>query len=157
MQRSAEEILAIHDVVVRYGFVVDDRDWERMSEVFTEDAVIDFRDQRADPPRGLTPIIGRDEIVRQFRDVLTHPFQHMIVARTIDDVSDREVVVRGKALCPVPGAIIDFEYRDVVVLTDDGWRIKHKSVKRYNTEPAPWTVEAAGVWQARGAIFEGIA
>ena len=77
--RSAEDILAIQAVVVLYGFLIDDREWDRFDQVFTEDAVVDFRDHSAQPPRGLAPIVGRAEIVRQFRDVLTHPYQHMLV------------------------------------------------------------------------------
>jgi hypothetical protein len=65
-KRAAEDTLAIQAVVVLYGFLIDDREWDRFDQVFTEDAVIDFRDQSAEPPRGLAPIVGRAEIVRQF-------------------------------------------------------------------------------------------
>ena len=102
-KRSAEDILAIQAVVVRYGFLIDDREWDRFDEVFTEDAVVDFRDQSAQPPTGLAPIVGRAEIVRQFRDVLTHPYQHMLVNHVIEDVSPDEVVVRSKAPRRRPG------------------------------------------------------
>jgi hypothetical protein len=150
--RSAEEILAIQDVVVRYGYVIDDRDWDAIDEVLTEDAVIDYRDQRANPPRGLAPLVGRNEIIRHFRDILTHPYQHIIVNHQIEDVSEDEVIVRSKALCPIPGQmLLDIEYRDVVVRTTDGWRIKHISVKRYNDEPAPWLAEQIPLWRSRGA------
>ena len=46
-KRSAEDILAIQAVVVLYGFLIDDREWDRFDQVFTEDAVVDFRDQSA--------------------------------------------------------------------------------------------------------------
>ena len=68
VKRSAEEILEIQAVVVRYGFLLDDREWDRFDEVFTEDAVVDFRDHSSQPPAGLAPIAGRAEIIRQFRD-----------------------------------------------------------------------------------------
>jgi SnoaL-like domain len=111
--RSAADVLAIHDVVVRYGYVIDDRAWDRIDEVFTDDAVVDCRDQGTNPPSGLAPIVGRDEIVRHFRDVLTHPYQHMILNHQIVDVSEDEVIVRSKALCPMPGRVmVDLEYRD---------------------------------------------
>jgi hypothetical protein len=152
--RSAEDTLAIQEVIVRYGFVVDDRDWAAFDEVFTDDAVIDFRNQDANPPNGLAPLVGRDEIVRQFRDVLTHPYQHMIVNHLIEDVSDDEVIVRSKALFPVPGrCIADTLYRDVVVRTPRGWRIKHKSIKSYNQDPTPWSVAQVDIWRSRGAEF----
>ena len=100
MKRSAEEILEIQAVVVLYGFLIDDREWDRFEEVFTEDAVVDFRDHSSQPPAGLAPIAGRAEIIRQFRDVLTHPYQHMLVNHVIEDVSPDEVLVRSKALLP---------------------------------------------------------
>ncbi len=150
--RSAEDILEIQDVVVRYGYVIDDQDWDAIDQVLTEDAVIDYRDQRSDPPRGLAPLVGRQEILHHFRDVLTHPYQHMIVNHQIEDVSEDEVIVRSKALCPIPGQVmLDVEYRDVVVRTDAGWRIKHKSVKRYNLDPPQWAAEQFPVWRSRGA------
>ena len=131
--RTAEDTLEIQAVVVRYGFLIDDRDWASFDQVFTEDAVVDFRNHAADPPTGVGPIAGRDEIVRQFRDVLKHPYQHMLVSHVIDDVSADEVIVRSKALLPLPGdRIADIEYRDCVVRTPQGWRIKSKGIKNHH-------------------------
>ncbi len=153
-RRRLEDTLAIQDVVVRYGYFVDDRDWDGFDEVFTDDAVVDFRDQRTDPPSGLAPLTGRDEILRYYRDLLTHPYQHMLVNHQIDDVSEDEVIVRSKALLPIPGQIVfDTSYRDVVVRTAKGWRIKHKSIKSYNQDPAPWAAAQRDIWRARGAEF----
>jgi ketosteroid isomerase-like protein len=153
--RSADDILAIQDVVVRYGYLIDDRDWAAIDLVFTDDAVIDYRNQEVQPPRGLAPLIGRDEILRHFRDILTHPYQHMLVNHQIEDVSDDEVIVRSKALLPIPGrAILDIEYRDVVVRTPQGWRIKQKSIKRYNQDPGSWAAAQLDIWRSRGARFD---
>ena len=153
--RSAEDILAIQAVTVLYGFLLDDREWDRFDEVFTEDAVVDFRDQSVRPPTGLAPIVGRAEIVRQFRDVLTHPYQHMLVNHVIEDVSPDEVVVRSKALLPTPGgSVADIVYHDTVIRTPDGWRISRKAIKRYNFDPpSPWGIEQARIWHSRGARF----
>ena len=153
--RSADDILAIQAVTVLYGFLVDDRAWDRFGEVFTEDAVVDFRDRSAQPPTGLAPITGRAEIVRQFRDVLTHPYQHMLVNHVIEDVSADESLVRSKALLPTPGGLVaDIMYHDTVVRTQDGWRISYKAIKRYNFDPpSPWGIEQAKIWHSRGARF----
>jgi len=159
IRRSAEEILAIQTVVVRYGFVLDDRDWDGFRQVFTDDAVIDFGAGHAsslagDRTGGLAPIVGRDEIVRQFRDILTHPYQHMLVNHLVEDVSTDEVVVRSKALLPIPGQLIlETVYRDVVVRTSEGWRIKHKSVKGHSTDRSPWLAGEVATWIANGATF----
>jgi len=133
-RRDAADTLEIQEVVVRYGFLIDDRDWSAFDQVFTDDAVVDYRLQVGDALTGVGPIVGRDEVVRQIRD-LQHPYQHMLVSQVIDDVSADEVVVRSKALLPLPGGgIADILYRDVVVRTEQGWRIKHKSIKSYNTD-----------------------
>jgi hypothetical protein len=128
--RAPADTLAIQDVVVRYGFLIDDRDWDHFDQVFTDDAVVDYR------PAGLGPFSGRDEILSYWREA-EHPYQHMLVAQVIDDVSADEVVVRSKALCPLPGNwIADLMYRDVVVRTPAGWRIKRKETKSYRPATA---------------------
>jgi hypothetical protein len=118
---SAEDVLAIQAVIMKYGFLIDDREYDRMGEVFTQDAVVDYR------PGGEGPYVGLPEI-EQAMHTLQHPVQHMMVSHLIDNVSGAEVVVRTKALIPLQvGGIADICYRDVLVRTADGWRIKDKS------------------------------
>lgn len=132
MARTPQDTLEIQELVVRYGFVVDDREWDGFGDILTEDAVIDLRDHDVDPPAGLGPYTGLDEITHHYRDVLTHPSQHMLVNHVIDDVSDDEVVVRSKALVLLPEQkAARLVYRDVVVRTPKGWRIRQKNVKLY--------------------------
>ena len=122
---SSEDVLAIQYVIMKYGFLIDDREFGRLGEVFTEDAVVDYR------PGGEGPFIGLGEIDRAMR-TLQHPVQHMLVSHIIDSVSGDEVVTRTKALVPLQnGTIADIAYRDVVVRTPAGWRIKDKSVRSY--------------------------
>ena len=152
--RPTEDTLAILDVVARYGFVVDERDWAGFERVFTDDAVFDSRDHDYDPPRGFAPLHGRDEIVRAFRDVYTHPIQHMIVTSVVDDVSPDEVVVRSKGLFPIP----DFQffegvYTDRVIRTDRGWRIRHKAFRRFGRGSTPWMKESTKEALKRGATL----
>ena len=154
-RRSAEDTLAILDVVGRYGFVVDDRDWDGFAQVFTDDAVFDSRDHDSDPPRGFAPITGRQAIVEAFRDLYVHPTQHMVVTSIIEDVSADEVIVRSKGIFPIP----DFQffegvYTDVVVRTDSGWRIRHKTFKRLGQGATPWMRDSGREALRRGAILE---
>ena len=154
-RRSAEDTLAILDVVARYGFVVDDRDWEAFDRVFTEDAVFDPRDHGLEPPRGFAPLIGLEEIVRSFRDVYTHPLQHMVVASVIDDVSPDEVVVRSKGVFPIPEfQFFEGMYTDILVRTEAGWRIRHKTFKRFGKGATPWMRQVTRDAQAKGATLE---
>lgn len=133
---GVEDVLSIHAVVEKYGFLIDDRAFDRLGEVFTDDARVDYRDQRADPPSGNGPFVGLVEIERQMH-ILEHPVQHMLVSHLIDSASDGEVVIRSKALVPLhSGAIADIEYRDVVVRTPAGWRIRDKSIRSHRPLPA---------------------
>jgi hypothetical protein len=78
----------------------------------------------------------------------------MLVAHQIEAVSDDEVVVRSKALLPIPGqCIVDTMYRDVVVRTPRGWRIKHKSIKRYSQDLPVWATDQLEVWKQNGATL----
>jgi hypothetical protein len=125
---APQDALAVQAVVQKYGFLIDDRRWDDFDEVFTEDAVVDFRIGGTGPD----PLVGRGEIIRQFRDVFKHPFQHMLVSHLFEEATDDEVIVWSKALLPLrEGGIADIVYRDVVVRTSDGWRIKDKSIKSY--------------------------
>ena len=154
MVLTAEDRLDIHDVLTRYGFVVDDRDWAGFASVFTPDAVIDFGGGDEAAKSGLAPIVGVEEIVRQYRDVLTHPLQHVIVNHVMDPVSADEVVVCSKALFPVPeDGIFEGLYRDVVVRTPEGWRIKHKSMTSFGGAGSPWLAMNHQRMQERGAKF----
>jgi hypothetical protein len=56
----------------------------------------------------------------------------MLVSHIIDSVAGDEVVTRTKALVPLhEGGIADIAYRDVLVRTPAGWRIKDKSIRSY--------------------------
>jgi len=122
---SADDVVAIQAVIMKYGFLIDDREFERMGEVFTKDAVVDYR------PGGEGPFVGLHEIDRAMR-TLQHPVQHMMVSHIIDRVSGDEVVTRTKALIPLQaGGIADIAYRDVLIRTPAGWRIKNKSTHSY--------------------------
>ena len=122
---SAEDVVAIQAVIMKYGFLIDDREFDRMGEVFTEDAIVDYR------PSGEGPFVGLAEIRRAMK-TLQHPVQHMMVSHIIDNVSGDEVVTRTKALIPLQvGGIADITYRDLLVRTPAGWRITDKSTRSY--------------------------
>lgn len=125
---TADDAVAIQSVVVKYGFLIDDREFDRLGEVFTEDASVDLR---PDSSEGIRPMNGLTEIEQGYA-ALSHPVQHMLVSQLLEPRSADEVIVRSKALIPLEnGAIADIAYRDVVVRTAQGWRIKDKRVKSY--------------------------
>ena len=48
--------LELHELPGRYGDAIDDRDWERLGQIFTDDAVFDLTDLGARRLEGLEDI-----------------------------------------------------------------------------------------------------
>lgn len=148
MSLSAEDRLNILELVARYGHVLDDRDWAAVELIFTSDAVVDFQGS------AMAPLQGLESIVHHYRDIGAHPLQHILVSSIIEEIAAGQVVVRSKALFPIPGhRAFEGLYTDVVVSTSQGWRIKHKQVKHFDTEPSPYRQAAWEKMKERGAQF----
>jgi hypothetical protein len=62
-KRTAEDALAIQEVVTAYGHAIDDRDWDAFGNLVTDDVIIDDRNHDVDPPAGNGPYLGRDQIL----------------------------------------------------------------------------------------------
>ena len=110
----------LHELPGRYGDAIDDRDWEGLSRIFTDDATFDLTDL------GSRKLVGIDDI-RRFMDVeAQHPQTHMMTNIYVDEtpecvkMSFRIVALRkGQSVGTA-------SYYDVVVKTPDGWRVKER-------------------------------
>jgi len=129
---SLQEIsdrLEIQELLVRYSHAVDTRDWDAFERVFTDDAVIDYTEMGG--PRG-----GVKE-TRAFLEKampMFSSFQHM-VSNTVLELDGDEA--RSRTICHNPMVIDQGEagphvffcglwYRDLLVRTEAGWRIKDR-------------------------------
>ena len=114
----------MHELPGRYGDAIDDRDWERLGAIFTEDAVFDLTDLGA--PR----LVGLAEIRRFMDEDAQHPLTHMMTNIYVDEtaagvrMSFRIVALQKDR--PVGTA----SYYDTVVKTADGWRVKDRLITR---------------------------
>jgi 3-phenylpropionate/cinnamic acid dioxygenase small subunit len=116
------DILAIHDVLARYGHIVDDADWPRLSDVFTLDGVFDLE------AIGRGSAAGLPELQACFAG-LDHPLAHHTTNVTIEPVDGGRGRVRSKYLVVTDdGRARSGEYHDDVVLTAQGWRIERRTV-----------------------------
>ncbi len=119
---ESAEILAIHDLLTRYGHVVDDADWERLSEVFCDDGEFDLE------ALGRGTARGREELRACFAQ-LDHPLAHHTTNVTIEADGERRARVRCKYLVVSDdGRVRSGEYHDDVVRTSAGWRIERRTV-----------------------------
>ena len=127
---DASDVIAIHQLLGRYGHLIDGRRWDEFALLFTADASIDYIGGT-----GRVERTGRDAITAWFRDVGDqHPPAHHVTNIVVDDRADREgpVDVHSKFIAPftrsehVPKRLYGGDYHDVVVRVDGRWRFAHK-------------------------------
>ncbi len=105
--------LALHELPGRYGDLIDDRDWDGLSQIFVDEATFEIPDEVLD---GL-------EAIREFMRGAKHPRTHLMTNVVVDETDD-EVILRSRLIgMRRDGRFISGRYRDVVVKTDDGWRV----------------------------------
>ncbi|WP_280384612.1 nuclear transport factor 2 family protein [Nocardia wallacei] len=121
---SMTDRLAIHELLALHGHLSDAGDFDRMSEVFTDDVVYDMNEYGA----GL--VHGRDAL----RDAALelgdgNPVGHHVTNIVITATDGDTVLVRAKGIgVAVDGTVASVTYDDIVRRTADGWRIAHRRV-----------------------------
>lgn len=120
MELSVEDRLDLYEIPGRYGDSIDDRNWDRLREIFTEDGVFDLTDL------GSRRLEGIDEIVDFMEEEAAHPRTHMMTNIYVNptdygaDLRFRIVALLGQ------GKTGTASYYDEVVKTPEGWRVKHR-------------------------------
>ncbi len=138
MALSLQEIsdrMEIQELLVAYSYAIDGRDFDALDDVFTPDAHIDYSEMG-----------GSAGNVAETKDFLQKNmgnfagFQHMVATTKMvfgeKDDQGRDVV-HTKTICHNPMVIDKGEgkthvffcglwYRDVIVRTEQGWRIKDR-------------------------------
>ena len=116
------DVLAIGQVQARYGYLMDDLDWDAIGEVFTEDCVFDAS------AFGLEPAIGYAG-VRAMHEGADHPLAHHATNVLVQEIDGDVAVVRSKALGTyAKGRAFSGEYRDTMARTPGGWRIRRRTI-----------------------------
>ena len=131
MTMSMQEIsdrLEIQDLMVRYSYAIDSRNWDALDDVFTPDAHIDYS--------VFGGSVGDLPSTKAFLAAAMPMFgtlQHMVSGTTIAIDGD---TAETKTQCHNPMTMGDADdpdlmvcglwYVDKLVRTDDGWRIKER-------------------------------
>ena len=115
--------LEIHELPGRYGDIIDDRDWDRLGTIFTDDAVFDLTDLGAPRLEGLAAI-------RKFMaDDAEHPRTHTMTNIYVNETDDG-VELKFRILALLGGGKVGTaSYHDLVVKTPDGWRVQDRMLK----------------------------
>lgn len=133
--------LEIQELLIRYSHTLDRHDWDAWEQVFTPDAVIDYTEFGG--PRG-----GVKEVRGFLESVMPTTFsnyQHMIGNTVLEIEGDS---ARARSICYNPMVLRSSDgestvvfcglwYRDELVRTPDGWRIKDRYEERSYTHNMP--------------------
>jgi 3-phenylpropionate/cinnamic acid dioxygenase small subunit len=114
--------LALHELPGRYGDAIDDRAWDRLDQIFTEDAVFDLTDL------GEPRLEGLAEIKRYMAEDAKHPRTHLMTNIYVDESADGvRLFFRIVALLP-ERVVGTASYYDEVVKTAAGWRVRSRVI-----------------------------
>jgi hypothetical protein len=139
-RKQISDRMEIEDVLTRYCYAVDDRDWEVYRALFTADAVIDDR-----VTGGLQS--GVEEHIQYLRRALSKVVlsQHAISTLRIE-LNINSAEVRAHCSCPMvvdageakPAVFFQgLRYRNSLLRTPEGWKISHLVEEAYWTYNMP--------------------
>ncbi|MFT3864971.1 MAG: nuclear transport factor 2 family protein [Solirubrobacterales bacterium] len=124
MALETRDYVEIQMLLGLYGHILDDRDWDALPRVFTEDIVFDAGDSGLGVMRGIAAIVER------WREPFDgHPLGHYMTNVVISEDEDGTVRARSKHLGVRPGTITLMTYDDVLRRTPDGWRLAERVAK----------------------------
>lgn len=122
--------LELHELPGRYGDAIDDRDWDRLDQIFTADAVFDLTDLGAPRLEGLAAI------KRYMAEDADHPRTHTMTNIYVDETAEG-AKLRFRILALLPERRVGTaSYYDDVVKTPEGWRVQNRvlTLRRRPTE-----------------------
>jgi hypothetical protein len=124
MSLSAEDRLAVHELISLHGHLADDRRAEDLDRLLTGDAVYDLDDY------GMGQVEGLPALRRLFEERPgEQPVGHHVTNVLVSEEADGRVRVRSKGLAVMAdGHAGTAIYDDTVVRTPAGWRISHRKV-----------------------------
>jgi 3-phenylpropionate/cinnamic acid dioxygenase small subunit len=115
------DVVAIHQLYGLYGHVMDDRDWDRLSDLFSEDCVFDAT------ALGIPLMKGHDAIAAATESSPAAPLAHHVTNVYVADIDGDIATVRAKALGTYAhGRAFSGDYEDTLVRTPAGWRIRSR-------------------------------
>ena len=114
--------MAIHELFALYGHIIDERRWSEMELVFTDDVTYDATDFGHEITTSLDALR-----THWTSDLSMHPLAHHATNIVITEDPDGTVRVLSKVIgVGAKGRVGSGVYRDIVVKTDAGWRLRYR-------------------------------
>lgn len=124
MPLTADDRIAIHELISLHGHLADNRTHADLDKLLTEDAVYDLERY------GMGKVAGLPALRALFEEAPgEQPVGHHVTNILITEHPDGSAQVRSKALAVMAdGRAGTAVYDDHVVRTPAGWRIAHRTV-----------------------------
>jgi 3-phenylpropionate/cinnamic acid dioxygenase small subunit len=120
--QSADDTIALHQLASQYAHIVDDGEYERLREIFTDD--IEFDTSQFGNP----PLVGVEPVIQSYVGA-RHPVAHHVTNSVVTTDPDGTVRMRTKVISLLGGGLCGSgTYDDVCVRTPDGWRIARRTI-----------------------------
>jgi 3-phenylpropionate/cinnamic acid dioxygenase small subunit len=118
----------IHDLIVRYGWSIDTKDWALLDTCFTEDAEVDYSSNPGGKKGPYKQIRSWLEKMISAFPITQHLMSNIDVQLAGDTATCRTMVTNPQGAATREGPLHFFyvgaRYDDQLVRTPDGWRIK---------------------------------
>lgn len=120
---SAEDHIAIQQLIATCSHMVDNRRWEELPLIYTDDGIFDAT------TAGYPAVEGQAALLRHMESA-NHPVAHYTTNTVLHSVDADAVTAVSMIIAPWPNGEISTggTYHDHVVRTPDGWRIKVRKV-----------------------------
>jgi 3-phenylpropionate/cinnamic acid dioxygenase small subunit len=134
------DIRAIEQVYFRYCEVIDAKDFDRLDDVFTDDAVGDYRSSNGILQHGLAPLVARLHIgmgAGSDCGATQHNVSNIRIAVDGDSaVSSAHFYAVHAGLGPFEGRIYTCwgRYDDIWTRTPAGWRVRERGYRNFLTD-----------------------
>jgi hypothetical protein len=139
MELSLADRLEIHEIPGRYGDSIDDRNWDKLRTIFTEDAVFDLTGV------GSRSLNGIDDIVNFMEEEAAHPRTHMMT-NVYCDATEAGAELRFRIVALLgSGRTGTASYYDQVIKTADGWRVQHRETTSRRRDKRDAAVDLNGI------------
>ncbi|MEV7006464.1 nuclear transport factor 2 family protein [Streptosporangium sp. NPDC051022] len=140
---------AVLDVVNAYAMALDTRDWEALGELFTEDALWEYRGAAVYTLSGRDAVVTRARAALEPLDATQHLNGNNVVKVRGDEAEHTGYVHAQHVRHGLPGGELylgGVRYQDRLRRTSDGWRFTHRLLVHIWGEgnPAVFGREAEG-------------
>ncbi len=131
MNITVSDRMAIHELLALYGHVIDDREFHRLSDIFTVSANFDLSHY------GGANYSGIDAIIKMMEDSTEHPLAHHASNIVIKVENDAVSVISKGIGVGYRGRVGSVVYRDKLSNIDGQWRISERCVELRRADASP--------------------